>query len=87
MKTTNNTYIVQLCKHNNEDIQVAEFETLEEAKDYVASETSGMVEVCDDDTDQMHGTCHYEIYEDWVISDDGMDMNQPVFESKWYYNE
>lgn len=60
------------------------FETLEEAKSYVESQTKGNQELCSEDTDNGNNLFCYEIYEGEMMDEEG-NLNDPVFESKIYY--
>lgn len=76
---------------NVEWTNVAEFDTLEEAKDYCDKGTQGFNRVSDKDNDfegRGNNFC-YKVYEgEPVVLDDAGDvmlLNNSVYETQWYY--
>ena len=62
------------------------FTSLEFAKRYIELETAGCTELDPRDTDNGNNHFWFDVYEDWAVSDDGMELNNPVYTSKKYYN-
>lgn len=90
-------YYTVWLDNNVESNKVAEFETLQEAKEYCDGETAGRVNVDDRDNDyESHGNnFHLEVYEgepiDFVYDEDGevgdekATYKEPVYQTRQYY--
>ena len=79
-------FIVYLCTPV-EEREDKTFASLELAIRYAEQETEGCTQLDPRDTDNGNNHFWFDIYEDWVISDDGMELNNPVWSSKKYYND
>ena len=87
-------YHIYLSRHNSDDVHVYDADSLEEAKEWIASETEGLVKVddehnCSDDVFHSAKVCHYEVFVgDMVKVVDG--VGEPnlnvVYQSEYYYN-
>lgn len=70
---------------------VADFDTLDEAKQYCTENTKGYDKVCDNDNcwEGRSNNFHYEVYdgEKQILDEDGdvVDINEPVYETPQYY--
>lgn len=77
--------------NNVESNQVADFDTLEQAKQYCTEECKGYEPVCDGDTEYEHRatTKHYEVFDGdpRILDEDGdvVDFNDPVYVTGSYY--
>lgn len=83
--------------NNVECTKVAEFDTLDEAKEYCKAETIGYDEVADGDNgyDGRSNNFRYEVYEgepvvelldeDGDVCDEKTIFKKPVFQTKQYY--
>lgn len=87
-------YHIYLSRHNSEDVPVADVDSIEEAKEWIASETKGLVKVddehnCSDDVFYSAKVCHYEVFVgDMVKVVDGEEEPNlnVVYQSEYYYN-
>ena len=87
-------YHIYLSRHNSEDVPVADVDSIEEAKEWIASETEGLVKVddehnCSDDVFHSAKVCHYEVFVgDMVKVVDGEEEPNlnVVYQSEYYYN-
>ena len=87
-------YHIYLSRHNSEDVPVADVDSIEEAKEWIASETKGLVKVddehnCSDDVFHSAKVCHYEVFVgDMVKVVDGEEEPNlnVVYQSEYYYN-
>ena len=85
----------QVYKNRNVEFtkvaEVAEFDTLEEAKVYCSNGTQGYVPVCDGDNNYegRGNNFRYEVYdgEPVIIDENGyvVGMKESVYETDWYY--
>ena len=70
---------------------VADFDTLDEAKQYCTDNTKGYGEVGDNDNcwEGRSNNFHYEVYDGdkEILDEDGdvVDFNEPVYETKQFY--
>lgn len=77
--------------NNVESNQVADFNTLEQAKQHCLDECDGYESVCNRDTEYEHRatTKHYEVFDGdpYVLDEDGdvVDFKEPVYETGCYY--
>ena len=87
-------YHIYLSRHNSEDVPVADVDSIEEAKEWISSETKGLVKVddehnCSDDVFHSSKVCHYEVYFGDMVktNDDGEEVPNVnvVFKSDYYY--
>lgn len=87
-------YHIFLDRHNSDYVHVADVDSLEEAKEWIASETKGLVKVddehnCSDDVFYSGKVCHYEVFVgDMVKVVDGEEEPNlnVVYQSEYYYN-
>lgn len=87
-------YHIFLDLHNSDYVHVADVDSLEEAKEWIASETKGLVKVddehnCSDDVFYSAKVCHYEVFVgDMVKVVDGEEEPNlnVVYQSEYYYN-
>ena len=87
-------YHIYLSRHNSEYVPVADMDSLEEAKEWIASETEVLVKVddennCSDEAFLSAKVCHYDVFAgDMVKVVDG--VGEPnlnvVYQSEYYYN-
>lgn len=87
-------YHIYLIRHNSEDVPVADVDSIEEAKEWIAYETAGLVKVddehnCSDDVFNSSKVCHYEVYVGDMVktNDDGEEVPNVnvVYKSDYYY--
>lgn len=87
-------YHIYLSRHNSEYVPVADVDSLEEAKEWIAAETEVLVKVdeehtCSDDVFNSSKVCHYEVYFGDMVktNDDGEEVPNVnvVFKSDYYY--
>ena len=87
-------YHIYLNRHNSDDVHVYDADSLEEAKEWIAAETEGLVKVdeehnCSDDVFNSSNVCHYEVYFGDMVktNDDGEEVPNVnvVFKSDYYY--
>lgn len=87
-------YHIYLIRHNSEYVPVADVDSLEEAKEWIASETKGLVKVddehnCSDDVFYSAKVCHYNVFVGdmvKVVDGDGEPNLNVVYESEYFYN-
>ena len=87
-------YHIFLSRHNSEDVPVADVDSIEEAKEWIASETKVLVKVddehnCSDDLFHSAKVCHYEVFVgDMVKVVDGEEEPNlnVVYQSEYFYN-
>lgn len=87
-------YHIFLIRHNSDCVPVADVDSIEEAKEWIASETKGLVKVddehnCSDDVFYSGKVCHYEVFAgDMVKIVDGEEEPNlnVVYQSEYYYN-
>ena len=87
-------YHIFLSRHNSEDVPVADVDSIQEAKEWIAAETKGLVKVddehnCSDDVFHSAKVCHYEVFVgDMVKVVDGEEEPNlnVVYQSEYYYN-
>ena len=87
-------YHIFLSRNNSEDVPVADVDSIEEAKEWIAAETKGLVKVddehnCSDDVFHSAKVCHYEVFVgDMVKVVDGEEEPNlnVVYQSEYYYN-
>ena len=82
----------QIYYNNTVEINnVAEFDTLDEAKQYCTDNTKGYDEIGDKDNcwEGRSNNLHYEVYdgEKEILDEDGdvVDFKEPVYMTKQYY--
>lgn len=82
----------QIYYNNSVEINnVAEFDTLDEAKQYCTDNTKGYDEIGDKDNcwEGRSNNFHYEVYdnEKEILDEDGdvVDFKEPVYMTKQYY--
>ena len=82
----------QIYYNNTVEINnVAEFDTLDEAKQYCIENTKGYDKVCDNDNcwEGCGNNFHYEVYdgEKEILDEDGDvgDFNEPVYMTNQFY--
>ena len=90
-------YHIYLIRHNSDDVHVYDADSIEEAKEWIASETKVLVKVdeeynCSDDVLNSSKVCHYEVYFGDMVktNDDGEEVQNVnvVFKSDYYcYDE
>ena len=87
-------YHIYLNRHNSDDVHVYDADSIEEAKEWIASETKVLVKVdeehnCSDDVFNSSKVCHYEVYVGDMVktNDDGEEVTNVnvVFKSDYYY--
>ena len=87
-------YHIYLNRHNSDDVHVYDADSIEEAKEWIAAETKGLVKVdgehnCSDDVFNSSKVCHYEVYFGDMVktNDDGEEVPNVnvVFKSDYYY--
>ena len=96
--STQKKFTVYLDITNDSITKVAEFDTLQEAKEYCDGETAGRDEVDDRDNDweSNANNFHYEVYEgeliDFVYDEDGEVDDEktnfdkePIYQTKQFY--
>ena len=87
-------YHIFLDRHNSDYVPVADVDSIEEAKEWIASETKGLVKVddehnCSDEVFYSAKVCHYEVFVgDMVKVVDGEEEPNlnVVYQSEYYYN-
>lgn len=82
----------QIYYNNTVEINnVAEFDTLDEAKQYCTENTKGYDKVCDNDNcwEGRSNNFHYEVYDGVkeILDEDGdvVDFKDPVYETEQFY--
>ena len=82
----------QIYYNNTVEINnVAEFETLDEAKQYCTENTKGYDKVCDNDNcwEGRSNNFHYEVFDGYkeILDEDGdvVDFKNPVYETDQFY--
>ena len=87
-------YHIYLNRHNSDDVHVYDADSIEEAKEWIASETKVLVKVdeehnCSDDVLNSSKVCHYEVYFGDMVktNDDGEEVPNAnvVYKSDYYY--
>ena len=82
----------QIYYNNTVEINnVAEFDTLDEAKQYCAENTKGYDKVCANDNcwEGYNNNFHYEVFDGYkeILDEDGdvVDLKNPVYETEQFY--
>lgn len=90
---------IYMNRNNDESVMMHECDTLNEAMEWLVTETKGMQKVdsehsCSDDVFRSSGVCFYEVYESEPLAvatdEDGEETgiwNDPIFVSDYYYTE
>ena len=87
-------YHIYLIRHNSYDVYVYDADSIEEAKEWIASETKGLAKVdeehnCSDDVFNSSKVCHYDVYFGDMVktNDDGEEVPNVnvVYKSDYYY--
>lgn len=87
-------YHIYLNRHNTDDVHVYDADSIEEAKEWISSETKVLVKVdeehtCSDDVFNSSKVCHYEVYFGDMVktNDDGEEVPNVnvVYKSDYYY--
>lgn len=87
-------YHIYLNRHNTDDVHVYDADSIEEAKEWISSETKVLVKVdeehnCSDDVFNSSKVCHYEVYFGDMVktNDDGEEVPNVniVYKSNYYY--
>lgn len=87
-------YHIYLIRNNSYDVYVYDADSIEEAKEWIASETKGLAKVdeehnCSDDVFNSSKVCHYEVYFGDMLkrNDDGEEVPNVnvVYKSDYYY--
>lgn len=87
-------YHIYLNRHNTDDVHVYDADSIEEAKEWISSETKVLVKVdeehnCSDDVFNSSKVCHYEVYVGDMVktNDDGEEVPNVnvVYKSDYYY--
>lgn len=90
---------IYMDRNDDGSVMVHECETLNEAMEWLETETKGMMKVdsehfCSSDVFSTSHVCCYEVYEDEpltiTVDEDGEETetwNDPLYESDYYYTE